>query len=133
MASSSVTNFIFRLFIICIMIDLAMRYFLGPAQIMPTRKSKEKKVKDNKYENPLKDVDIDTSLEEEDDLSKSKKSNNKNKTKEEKEDEIEKEKKDKKKKNKKKKEDDDEDEEDNRQALTIIYDKKSFGKYRIYI
>lgn len=130
MASSSVTNFIFRLFIICIMIDLAMRYFLGPAQIMPTRKSKEKKVKDNKYENPLKDVDIDTSLEEEDDLSKSKKSNNKNKTKEEKEDEIEKEKKDKKKKNKKKKEDDDEDEEeDNRQALTIIYDKKSFGKY----
>ena len=131
MASSSVTNFIFRLFIICIMIDIATRYFFGPGPSMLTKKKPEKKVKENKYENPLKDVDIDTSLDEDDDFTDNKKQNKKNKTKEEKEneEEKEKEKKDKKNKKKKNKEEDDEDEEENKQVLTIIYDKKSFGKY----
>ena len=133
MASSSVTNFIFRLFIICIMIDIATRYFFGPGPSMLTKKNPEKKEKENKYENPLKDVDIDTSLDEDDDFTDNKKQNKKNKTKEEKENEEEKEndkeKKDKKKKKKKNKEDDDEDEEENKQVLTIIYDKRSFAKY----
>ena len=131
MASSSVTNFIFRLFIICIMIDIATRYFFGPGPSMLTKKNPEKKEKENKYENPLKDVDIDTSLDEDDDFTDNKKPNKKNKTKEEKEneEEKEKEKKDKKKKKKKNKEDDDEDEEENKQVLTIIYDKRSFAKY----
>ena len=133
MASSSVTNFIFRLFIICIMIDIATRYFFGPGPSMLTKKKPEKKEKENKYENPLKDVDIDTSLDEDDDFADNKKQNKKNKTKEEKENEEEKEKEKKDKKNKKKKnknkEEDDEDEEENKQVLTIIYDKKSFGKY----
>ena len=133
MASSSVSNFIFRLFIICIMIDIATRYFFGPGPSMLTKKKQEKKVKENKYENPLKDVDIDTSLDEDDDFADNKKQNKKNKTKEEKENEEEKEKEKKDKKNKKKKnkntEEDDEDEEENKQVLTIIYDKKSFGKY----
>ena len=133
MASSSVTNFIFRLFIICIMIDIATRYFFGPGPSMLTKKKQEKKVKENKYENPLKDVDIDTSLDEDDDFADNKKQNKKNKTKEEKENEEEKEKEKKDKKNKKKKnknkEEDDEDEEENKQVITIIYDKKSFGKY----
>ena len=131
MASSSVTNFIFRLFIICIMIDIATRYFFGPGPSMLTEKNPEKKEKENKYENPLKDVDIDTSLDEDDDFADNKKPNKKNKTKEEKEneEEKEKEKKDKKKKKKKNKEEDDEDEEENKQVLTIIYDKRSFAKY----
>ena len=131
MASSSVTNFIFRLFIICIMIDIATRYFFGPGPSMLTKKNPEKKEKENKYENPLKDVDIDTSLDEDDDFTDNKKPNKKNKTKEEKEneEEKEKEKKDKKKKKKKNKGDDDEDEEENKQVLTIIYDKRSFAKY----
>ena len=131
MASSSVTNFIFRLFIICIMIDIATRYFFGPGPSMLIKKNPEKKEKENKYENPLKDVDIDTSLDEDDDFTDNKKPNKKNKTKEEKEneEEKEKEKKDKKKKKKKNKEDDDEDEEENKQVLTIIYDKRSFAKY----
>ena len=131
MASSSVTNFIFRLFIICIMIDIATRYFFGPGPSMLTKKNPEKKEKENKYENPLKDVDIDTSLDEDDDFADNKKPNKKNKTKEEKEneEEKEKEKKDKKKKKKKNKGDDDEDEEENKQVLTIIYDKRSFVKY----
>ena len=130
MASSSVTNFIFRLFIICIMIDIATRYFFGSGPSMLTKKNPEKKEKENKYENPLKDVDIDTSLDEDDDFADNKKPNKKNKTKEEKEneEEKEKEKKDKKKKKKKNKEDD-EDEEENKQVLTIIYDKRSFAKY----
>ena len=81
MASSSVTNFIFRLFIICIMIDIATRYFFGPGPSMLTKKKQEKKVKENKYENPLKDVDIDTSLDEDDDFADNKKQNKKNKTK----------------------------------------------------
>ena len=131
MASSSVTNFIFRLFIICIMIDIATRYFFGSGPSMLTKKNPEKKEKENKYENPLKDVDIDTSLDEDDDFADNKKPNKKNKTKEEKEneEEKEKEKKDKKKKKKKNKEEDDEDEEENKQVLTIIYDKRSFAKY----
>ena len=131
MASSSVTNFIFRLFIICIMIDIATRYFFGPGPSMLTKKNPEKKEKENKYENPLKDVDIDTSLDEDDDFTDNKKPNKKNKTKEEKEneEEKEKEKKEKKKKKKKNKEEDDEDEEENKQVLTIIYDKRSFAKY----
>ena len=131
MASSSVTNFIFRLFIICIMIDIATRYFFGSGPSMLTKKNPEKKEKENKYENPLKDVDIDTSLDEDDDFTDNKKPNKKNKTKEEKEneEEKEKEKKDKKKKKKKNKEEDDEDEEENKQVLTIIYDKRSFAKY----
>ena len=131
MASSSVTNFIFRLFIICIMIDIATRYFFGPGPSMLIKKNPEKKEKENKYENPLKDVDIDTSLDEDDDFTDNKKPNKKNKTKEEKEneEEKEKEKKEKKKKKKKNKEEDDEDEEENKQVLTIIYDKRSFAKY----
>ena len=131
MASSSVTNFIFRLFIICIMIDIATRYFFGSGPSMLTKKNPEKKEKENKYENPLKDVDIDTSLDEDDDFADNKKPNKKNKTKEEKEneEEKEKEKKEKKKKKKKNKEEDDEDEEENKQVLTIIYDKRSFAKY----
>ena len=131
MASSSVTNFIFRLFIICIMIDIATRYFFGPGPSMLIKKNPEKKEKENKYENPLKDVDIDTSLDEDDDFTDNKKTNKKNKTKEEKEneEEKEKEKKEKKKKKKKNKEEDDEDEEENKQVLTIIYDKRSFAKY----
>ena len=131
MASSSVTNFIFRLFIICIMIDIATRYFFGSGPSMLTKKNPEKKEKENKYENPLKDVDIDTSLDEDDDFTDNKKPNKKNKTKEEKEneEEKEKEKKEKKKKKKKNKEEDDEDEEENKQVLTIIYDKRSFAKY----
>ena len=134
MASSTVTNFIFRLFILCIMIDIGMRYFLGPGQTMFPKKTQEKKPKEKKYENPLKDVDIDTSLDEDDDFSDTKKESKKRKKKE-KEEEKEKEKKkeneiEKKEKKKKKKEDDDDyNEEDNKQVLTIIYDKKSFGKY----
>ena len=115
------------------MIDIATRYFFGPGPSMLTKKNPEKKEKENKYENPLKDVDIDTSLDEDDDFTDNKKQNKKNKTKEEKENEEEKEndkeKKDKKKKKKKNKEDDDEDEEENKQVLTIIYDKRSFAKY----
>jgi len=115
------------------MIDIATRYFFGPGPSMLTKKKPEKKVKENKYENPLKDVDIDTSLDEDDDFADNKKQNKKNKTKEEKENEEEKEKEKKDKKNKKKKnknkEEDDEDEEENKQVITIIYDKKSFGKY----
>ena len=130
-SSSSVTNFIFRVFIICIAIDIATRYFFGPGPSMLVKK-KEKKPEQKKYENPLKDVEIDTSLDEDDDFSDNKKSKKKNKKKEEKENEEEREKEKEIKKNKKKKNKDlneEEDEEDNRQIITIIYDKKSFGKY----
>ena len=125
MASSKVTNFLFQIFIALIMIDIAMRYFLGPGQSMLSRKKSQKPAKENKYENPLKDVEIDTSLDEDDDdfadtnKKKSKKTSNENEEEKEKE---------KKKKKKKIKNDDDEDEE-NREVITIIYDKKSFGKY----
>ena len=131
--ASSTTNFIFRLFIICIMIDIAMRYFLGPGPSMAPKKKQEVKPKENKYENPLKDADIDTSLDEDDDFAEDKKTKKKNKKKDDKEKEDEKEKekekKDKKKKKKKNKDEADYDEEEEKEVLTIIYDKKSFGKY----
>ena len=131
--ASSTTNFIFRLFVICIMIDIAMRYFLGPGPSMAPKKKQEVKPKENKYENPLKDADIDTSLDEDDDFAEDKKTKKKSKKKDdqEKEDEKEKEKekKDKKKKKKKNKDEADDEEEEEKEVLTIIYDKKSFGKY----
>ena len=131
--ASSTTNFIFRLFIICIMIDIAMRYFLGPGPSMAPKKKQEVKPKENKYENPLKDADIDTSLDEDDDFAEDKKTKKKNKKKDDKEKEDEKEKekekKDKKKKKKKNKDEADDEEEEEKEVLTIIYDKKSFGKY----
>ena len=131
--ASSTTNFIFRLFIICIMIDIAMRYFLGPGPSMAPKKKQEVKPKENKYENPLKDADIDTSLDEDDDFAEDKKTKKKSKKKDDKEKEDEKEKekekKDKKKKKKKNKDEADDDEEEEKEVLTIIYDKKSFGKY----
>ena len=131
--ASSTTNFIFRLFVICIMIDIAMRYFLGPGPSMAPKKKQEVKPKENKYENPLKDADIDTSLDEDDDFVEDKKTKNKNKKKDDKEkedeNEKEKEKKDKKKKKKKNKDEADDEEEEEKEVLTIIYDKKSFGKY----
>ena len=94
-------------------------------------------VKEKKYENPLKDADIDTSLDEDEDFTDTKKPKKKKDKKEKenekekgKEKEKEKEKEKQKKKKKKKVEEDDYDEDgDNRQVLTIIYDKKSFGKY----
>ena len=131
--ASSTTNFIFRLFVICIMIDIAMRYFLGPGPSMAPKKKQEVKPKENKYENPLKDADIDTSLDEDDDFAEDKKTKNENKKKDDKEKEDEKEKekekKDKKKKKKKNKDEADDEEEEEKEVLTIIYDKKSFGKY----
>ena len=131
--ASSTTNFIFRLFIICIMIDIAMRYFLGPGPSMAPKKKQEVKPKENKYENPLKDADIDTSLDEDDDFAEDKKTKKKSKKKDDKEKEDEKEKekekKDKKKKKKKNKDEADDEEEEEKEVLTIIYDKKSFGKY----
>ena len=131
--ASSTTNFIFRLFVICIMIDIAMRYFLGPGPSMAPKKKQEVKPKENKYENPLKDADIDTSLDEDDDFAEDKKTKKKNKKKDDKEKEDEKEKekekKDKKKKKKKNKDEADDEEEEEKEVLTIIYDKKSFGKY----
>ena len=131
--ASSTTNFIFRLFIICIMIDIAMRYFLGPGPSIAPKKKQEVKPKENKYENPLKDADIDTSLDEDDDFAEDKKTKKKNKKKDDKEKEDEKEKekekKDKKKKKKKNKDEADDEEEEEKEVLTIIYDKKSFGKY----
>ena len=131
--ASSTTNFIFRLFVICIMIDIAMRYFLGPGPSMAPKKKQEVKPKENKYENPLKDADIDTSLDEDDDFVEDKKIKKKSKKKDDKEKEDEKEKekekKDKKKKKKKNKDEADDEEEEEKEVLTIIYDKKSFGKY----
>ena len=135
MASSKVTYFLFQIFVICIMIDIGMRYFLGPNQSMISKKKEEKQVKEKKYENPLKDADIDTSLDEDEDFTDTKKPKKKKDKKEkenekEKGKEKEKEKEKQKKKKKKKVEEDDYDEDgDNRQVLTIIYDKKSFGKY----
>ena len=115
------------------MIDIAMRYFLGPGPSMAPKKKQEIKPKENKYENPLKDADIDTSLDEDDDFAEDKKTKKKNKKKDDKEKEDEKEKekekKDKKKKKKKNKDEADDEEEEEKEVLTIIYDKKSFGKY----
>ncbi len=136
MASSSVTNFIFRLFIICIMIDIATRYFFGPGPSMLTKKNPEKKEKENKYENPLKDVEIDTSLDEDDgdfvDTKKKtgkKKSKNETETEDDKEEEEKEKQKEKKTKKKKKKVEEDDEEEETKDSITIIYDKKSFQKY----
>lgn len=128
MASSSTTSLLFRLLLICIVLDILTRYFEKP----PVKAMKKKEEK-NKYENPLKDVDIDTSLDEDDDdnfvenKKKSRKKKSTNDTDAEEEEEKEKEKiKDKKHKNKKKKKEDD---EENKDVLTIIYDKKSFKRY----
>ena len=129
MSSSNTTNILFRFFIICIMIDLGMKYFLTPKQQI-IKKEQEKK---DKYENPLKDVEINTELDEDDDFADNKKSKKKKEKEIEEEEEKEKEKEGKKEKNKKKKtkKEDDEDEEiiDTKEILTIIYDKKSFGRY----
>ena len=94
---------------------------------------KQKKETKDKYENPLKDVEIDTSLDEDEDNfvdvnKKKSKKLKKNDTEEEIEEETEK----KEKKSKKKhqiEEDEDEDEGDERQRLSIVYDKKSYNKY----
>ena len=98
MASSTVTNTLFRFFIICLMIDIGMKYFLKPNQQM-IKKSEQIKEKD-KYENPLKDVDIDTSLDEDDEFTDKKKPKKK-KEKETEEEQKEEEKEIKDKKNKK--------------------------------
>ena len=134
MAASKVTNFLFQIFIVMIIIDVAIRYYLGPGPNALSKKQPPKPAKENKYENPLKDVEIDTSLDEDDDNfaepKKQKKKKAKKDTKEkEEEKEKEKEKENKKKKKKAKIEDDDDDEDEDKQIITIIYDKKSFGKY----
>lgn len=136
--SSSTTSLLFRLLLICIALDMATRYLEKPS--VRTSSNMPKKEKENKYENPLKDVEIDTSLDEDDeednfvDINKKKtKKKVKSETEEdtdnedEKEKEVKKEKKIKKSKKTKHHEDDEEDED--REILTIIYDKKSFQKY----
>ena len=142
MASSSITPLLFRILLICIVIDIVTRYYEKPPIKPPSKKDKSQN-KEDKYENPLKDVEIDTSLDEDDDDSfvdtKKKKPKKKlqNETEEENENEKEKEKekepkKEKKsKKSKKSKSQDDEDDqpEESRDFLTIMYDKKSFQKY----
>jgi hypothetical protein len=67
------------------MIDIAMRYILGPAPNMLSKKNAPKPPKENKYENPLKNVEIDTSLDEEDDFAEPQKKKNKKIKKEKKE------------------------------------------------
>ena len=135
MALSKVSIFLFQIFAIMIMIDIAMRYILGPAPSMLTKKQQVKPQKENKYENPLKDVEIDTSLDEDDDFAEPQKQKKKKHKKEikEKEEETEKEKekskeKETKKKKKKIKDDYDEDDEE-KQVITIIYDKRQYSKY----
>lgn len=134
MASSSTTTLLFRLLLICIVLDIITRYFEKPP--IRTPKTKPKKETKDKYENPLKDVEIDTSLEEDDDnfveVNKKKpKKLKKNETEEEiSEEETEKkEKKLKKRKKKREIEEEDDDEEDERQSLTVVFDKKSYKKY----
>ena len=125
------SNFLFQIFFIMLMVDIAMRYFLGPTPNMLTKKNQVKPQKENKFENPLKDVDIDTSLDEDDDFAepqKQKKKKNKKEMKE-KEDETEKDKEKEKKKKKKKVKDDEEEEDEEKQVITIIYDKRQYGKY----
>ena len=138
MASSATTNLLFRLLIICIVLDIATRYFEKPPVRPLTKKDREQKEKEkNKYENPLKDVDIDTSLDEDDDgdfvdtkkKTHKKKSKNETDTEEDKEEEEKEKKKEKKSKKKKRKVEDDEEEEENKDFITISYDKKSFQKY----
>jgi hypothetical protein len=65
MASSSTAPLLFRLLLICIILDVVIRNFEKPPARAPTKK--DQKEKENKYENPLKDVEIDTSLDEDDD------------------------------------------------------------------
>ena len=150
MASQNFTNLLFRIFIICIALDVASRYFEKPNPSLLNKKAKPQKEEENKYEDkyedPLKDEDIDLTLDEDDDddsfvdkhkKKPKKKSTNETKTEDDDESEETKEetngekKKDKKvKKNKKKKNDDEEDEEEEpKEILTIHYDKKSFQKY----
>ena len=151
MASQNFTNLLFRIFMICIALDVASRYFEKPNPSLLAKKAKPQKEEENKYEDkyedPLKDVDIDTSLDEDDDddnfvdkhkKKPKKKSNNETQTEdddksEETKEEAKGEKKTEKKvkKNKKKKNDDDEEdeEEEPKEILTIHYDKKSFQKY----
>ncbi len=147
MASQNFTNLLFRIFMICIALDVASRYFEKPNPKVLTKRDKVQKEEENKYENPLKDVDIDTSLDEDDDddsfvdkhkKKPKKKSTNETQTEDDEEsDEPQEETKEEKKaakkvnKNKKKKNDDDDEEEEevNKETLSIIYDKKSFQKY----
>ena len=136
MSSSSTTSLLFRLLLICIVLDIVTRYFEKHPVRYLSQKSKPKKEKEDKYENPLKEVEIDTSLDEDDDSfvdvnKKKKKKQKKNETEEEIEEETEKkEKKVKKSKKKRKIVEDDEDEEDEeRGVISIVYDKKSFKKY----
>ena len=65
MASSSPTTLLFRILLICIVLDITTRYFEKPP--IRTQKMKPKKETKDKYENPLKDVEIDTSLDEDED------------------------------------------------------------------
>ena len=138
MSSSSTTTLLFRLLLICIVLDIVTRYFEKPVRA-PIKKQKEK---ENKYENPLKDVEIDTSLDEDDDddtfVDKNKKKTkkkSKNETEsDDEDDESEKEKekekkKEKKHKKKKVKYEDEEYDDEAKDVLTIVYDKKSFQKY----
>lgn len=151
MASQNFTSLLFRIFMICIALDVASRYFEKPNPSLLAKKAKPQKEEENKYENPLKDVDIDTSLDEDDDdddnfvdkhkKKPKKKSTNETQTEddEESEETLEDSKKEKKadkkvKKNKKKKNDEDDDDEDYeaeepKEILSISYDKKSFQKY----
>ena len=147
MASQNFTNLLFRIFMICIALDVASRYFEKPNPSLLARKAKPQKEEENKYENPLKDVDIDTSLDEDDEdddnfVDKNKKKPKKKSTNETQTDdeddskvtqkEAKEEKKVKKNKNKKKKNDDDDEdyeEEEPKEILSIHYDKKSFQKY----
>jgi len=131
MALSKVSTFLFQIFFVMIMVDIAMRYILGPAPSMLTKKQQVKPPKENKYENPLKDVEIDTSLDEDDDFAepqKQKKKRNKKEVKE-KEEETEKEKEKEKKKKKKKIKDDYDEDDEEKQVITIIYDKRQYSKY----
>jgi selT/selW/selH-like putative selenoprotein len=150
MASQNFTNLLFRIFMICIALDVASRYFEKPNPSLLAKKAKPQKEEENKYEDkyedPLKDVDIDTSLDEDDDddnfvdkhkKKPKKKSTNETQTEdddksEETKEEAKGEKKTEKKvkKNKKKKNDDEDyEDEEPKEILTIHYDKKSFQKY----
>ena len=131
MALSKVSTFLFQIFFVMIMVDIAIRYFLGPAPSMLTKKQPVKPPKENKYENPLKDVEIDTSLDEDDDFAepqKQKKKKNKKEIKE-KEEETEKSKEKETKKKKKKIKDDYDEDDEEKQVITIIYDKRQYSKY----
>ena len=131
MALSKVSTFLFQIFFVMIMVDIAMRYILGPAPSMLTKKQQVKPPKENKYENPLKDVEIDTSLDEDDDFAEPQKQKKKKHKKEikEKEEEKEKEKEKEKKKKKKKIKDDYDEDDEEKQVITIIYDKRQYSKY----